>query len=454
MLVMMRRDNDPREHARLLVAGVVYLVTVALLVALAIAVYLKAFTPVTKVTLVAERAGLQLAELGDVRFNGVLVGQVRDISQTGDEARIVLALEPESARAIPGDVEAEILPTTLFGQKYVALVPGATGGPAGLRDGTVIPPERVHTSVELSRVLNRLFPLLRSVRPADLSATLSALATALNGRGEEIGSSLDRLDTYLTAMNVHLPTLQEDLRLVASVADTYRVSADDLLAALADLTVTARTVRERRADLPPLLDGVTSMSGVGADLLEQNEVNAIRATRLSVPLMALLEKYSPEYNCLLRGIAAYKPVLADTFEGGRVKQFIEFPTTQVRGYDQRDIPEYTDKRGPRCWGLPDNPPVPWPGLDLSNGTNLDSRKGRGNSYFPAGAEPGPAFVQELLDALVGIGYDGPARGSERRTTNAVLSARTGLPADTIPALSTLLYGPMVRQPAPDPEVAS
>ena len=66
-----------------------------------------------------------------------------------------------------------------------------------LEDGNVIPPERVHTTVELGRVLAGLFPLLRTVRPADLSATLAALATALNGRGEQIGETLEKLDAYL-----------------------------------------------------------------------------------------------------------------------------------------------------------------------------------------------------------------------------------------------------------------
>ena len=41
------------------------------------------------------------------------------------------------------------MPTTLFGQKYVALVARSEGGPIGIEDGTVIPQERVHTSVEL-----------------------------------------------------------------------------------------------------------------------------------------------------------------------------------------------------------------------------------------------------------------------------------------------------------------
>ena len=75
------------------------------------------------------------------------------------------------------------------------------------------------THAEEVGVRIELFPLLRSVRPADLNATLNALATALQGRGEQLGETLDKLDSYLGAIDDHLPTLRKDLVLLAQVAD-------------------------------------------------------------------------------------------------------------------------------------------------------------------------------------------------------------------------------------------
>jgi len=447
MFVTVHRDNDPREHLRLLVAGIAFIATIAVLIGLSIAIYNKTFTRVTTVTLEADRAGLQLPKYGDVRYNGVLVGQVRNISQTGDKAVIRLGLNPDDAKEIPAGVEANIMPTTLFGQKYVALVAPTGTGPVGIKDGTVIPSAQVHTSVELNKVLNRLFPLLRAVRPGDLSATLSALATALNGRGEAMGESLDKLDTYLTGINAHLPTLTEDLELLASVSDAYNVAAPELVAALGNLTVTSKTLRAKQKGVSGLFSDLTGVSVLGAEILEQNEANIIREGDLSVPLMALLDKYSPEYNCLLRGIARYKPILQKTFEGGEVKQYVEFPSPQVRGYDERDKPVYEDRRGPRCLGLPDNSPLPWPGYDTANGTDLDSRAGRGDSYFPGGAR-----VVSFSDAYGGVlggatpysAVDASLTPTGRQATTAELSARTGRPAREIPALSALLYSPMTE----------
>ena len=282
---MVRRENDPREHARLLVAGVVFIAVSALLIALSIAIYNKAFHDFTTVTLRADRAGLQLEKYGDVRYNGVLVGQVRNIEQKGDEAIIELGIEPDSAQGIPKDVGADILPTTLFGQKYVALTRPDDHGPLGLTDGTVIPAENVHTSVELGQVLSRLFPLLRAVRPADLSATLGALATALNGRGEQMGETLEKLDPYLGTINANLPTLQEDLRLLATVATPTTSPRRTWCATLGNLTVTSRTITTKKDELASLFADVTDLANVGTRVLGANEVDAIRATALSVPIL-------------------------------------------------------------------------------------------------------------------------------------------------------------------------
>jgi phospholipid/cholesterol/gamma-HCH transport system substrate-binding protein len=445
MLVMTVRENDPREHRKLVVAGLAYLVVVGLLLALSTAIYTKAFQEVTTVTLKADRAGLQMAVYGDVRYNGVLVGQIRDIDQQGDQAVITLGLEPASAAQIPKDVDASILPTTLFGRKFVSLDAPAGKGEIGIPDGMVIPEERVTTTVELGRVLSRLYPLLRTVRPVDLSATLSALATALNGRGDRIGDTLVKLDDYVTDLNVHLPTLQEDLRLLSSVASTYDLAAPDLLTVLANLTVTSRTITDQREEVPAFFRSLTDVADTGSRILRDNEVAAVKAVKLSEPVLRVLDKYSPEYNCLLRGIAEYKPVLEKTFEGGLVKQYVEFPNPQHRGYDKRDLPAYKDKRGPRCYGLPKNYPRNWPGIDLRNGTDMDTEAGRGNSYSPPGGGGGggaPSLPGDLTGAL---GAGGPgASASQRSATAAVLSMRSGRADADITELSTLMYSPFVR----------
>ena len=431
MLVNIYHDS-PREHRRLLVAGVAFLTVVALLIALSIAVYDKAFARVTTVTIEADRAGLQLAKFGDVRVNGALVGQVRKVDQQGDHAVITVAIDPDEARQIPRNVSVQILPTTLFGQKFVSLVVPDDPSSRPLANGDVIPADRVDTNVELSQVLNRLFPLLRSVRPADLNATLNALATALGGRGEQLGRTMDRLDAYLGELGDHLPTLREDLVRLADVADTYDAAAPDLLGVLRNLTTTSRTIVANRQQLGTFFSDLQGLSDTSTDVLRENAANLIRVGQVTEPVLRLLAVYSPELPCLIRGAARYAPRLARTFEGNQVKQYIEFGAPQYRAYDERDRPTYGEVgHGPWCLGLP-HPQVPIPPTPLDQGSDLDE-------HPPT--SPVPDYLGLGLNRP-GVDYSGS--DGEKQIVNALLAQRTGASADSFGSLGALMYGPLLR----------
>ncbi|MDI6908519.1 MCE family protein [Nocardioides sp.] len=433
MLVNIYHDS-PREHRRLLVAGVAFLTVIALLIALSIAIYQKVFDPATTVRIEADRAGLQLAKFGDVRLHGALVGQVRSVSQDGDQAVITVALQPDEAKRIPENVSVRILPTTLFGQKFISLVTPADPSPTSLADGDVIPADRVETNVELSRILANLFPLLRAVRPADLNATLNALATALSGRGEQLGETMDRLDDYLGEIDDHLPTLRADLVKLADVADTYDLAAPDLLGVLRDLTTTGRTVIDNKAQLGAFFGDLQGLADTSTRVLRENSTNLIRVGQVTEPMLRLLAVYSPELPCLLQGAARYAPRLARTFEGNQVKQYIEFGTAQYRPYDERDRPTYGEVgHGPWCLGLP-HPKVPAPPIALDQGSDMDEH-------------PPDSPLPTQLSGLGRVGADYSGTAGERQVVNALLAQLTGRPADSYGSLGSLLYGPVVSSPA-------
>jgi phospholipid/cholesterol/gamma-HCH transport system substrate-binding protein len=370
--VLVNIAHDTRaEHRRLVYAGIAFMVAVAVLIAFSIAIYQKVFTPVTTVTVKADRAGLQLPKFGDVRIHGVLVGQIRSVRQDGSQAVIELGLQPSAARNIPDNVSVEIRPTTLFGQKYVSLIDPADPSSQPIRDGDVIPASRVTTNVELQQVLATLFPLLRSIRPGDLNSTLYALATALRGRGEKLGETVEQLDSYLTAMNQQLPSLRKDLELLADVSNIYALAAPDLVNLLRNATTTARTVSQKQKQLSGFLASMTKLSQVSTRVLTTNEQGIVREGELAAPLMKLLDTYSPEYTCLLQGADRYTDRLAQIFKGGRVWQTMSFDAVQRRAYTAADRPQYGEVgHGPWCLGLP-NPQVPIGFGPLRNGTPLD-----------------------------------------------------------------------------------
>ena len=116
-----------------------------------------------------------------------------------------------------------------------------------------------------------LFPLLRSIRPADINSTLYALAHALQGKGDQLGDTFEDLDAYLKRVNIKLPTLKTDLSLLADVAKTYDLAAPDLIRLLDNATVTARTITDKKDSLNLALGSITGLAKVTRVTLSENE---------------------------------------------------------------------------------------------------------------------------------------------------------------------------------------
>src|SRR3954471_16731303 len=102
--------------------GVLLLALVAGLIALSIAFYNKVFTDTVEVKLLADHTGNELLIDSDVKENGVIVGSVKSVTSHGSGAIVTMALNPGRVKDIPSNVKAQILPKTLFGEQYVALI--------------------------------------------------------------------------------------------------------------------------------------------------------------------------------------------------------------------------------------------------------------------------------------------------------------------------------------------
>ena len=148
----------------------------------------------------------------EVKLRGVVVGEVRAISADGErrEARPSPS-SPGKRGHIPSDVRAQMLPTTLFGERFVALVPPPNPSTRALSAGATIPQDRSRNAIELEQVLDNVLPMLTAVKPDKLSSTLSAVAQALRGRGTQLGDTFVTLDAHLKKFNPDLPTLNADL---------------------------------------------------------------------------------------------------------------------------------------------------------------------------------------------------------------------------------------------------
>ena len=321
-------------HNRVL--GILFVGLLVLGVWLINAVFTQKFVSFDKVKLDTDTIGLQLPARADVKVRGVIVGQVLDAQSQAGGAVLTLGLDPNKIDKIPENVTASILPKTLFGEKYVELViPNkATSQPLAAGDRIT----QTKLPVEVEDVLNDIYPLLRSIQPAELNYTLNALATAFEGRGEAIGQNIETLNSYLKRMNPEVPGLVQDLRLLSNVSANYADVMPQIAATLRNTVKTGNTLRGRQAKLNAFLRDTRGFSDVAKKFLDANGSNIIRLGELSKPQLALLNRYSSTFPCLLHGIVRQAPFLGDTFRGFVFHITMHTLPYAPRAYNAGDVP--------------------------------------------------------------------------------------------------------------------
>lgn len=423
-------------------AGLAFLLVLTLLVWLSVALYTKAFTPVVLVTLQSDRVGNQLATHADVKMRGLVVGEVRRIRSSGQGATVELALDKDLAHLIPADVSARLLPKTLFGEKQVDLVAPGTAIGRPIRTGDVITQDRSRTAIETERVLNDLLPLLRSLRPADLSLALGALSSGLRGRGDRLGGNLALTADYFRALNPELPALMEDFRGLADVAQSYAAAAPDLLRLIDNAAAASRNLVEQKQELARFLRSTTDFAASADDFLRINERALVVLAARSRPSLALYAEFSPQYTCMLRTLPKQEIVGEKAFGGLQPGLHITLEVSQDQGnYLPGDEPRFREDRGPTCFGLEGKPVVPFPAYYEPKDGYCDSEEAASPGVTTGNCHRGgaPPAAPALADPARALG------GSVQEHAVATAVAPVlALPPDDVPDIATLLFGPLVR----------
>lgn len=472
---------------RRVLQGLAFVTVIALLLGLAVAQYAGLFSAGVPVTLNVARVGTQMQERADVKVRGLIVGEVDSVSTDGSSTSIRMSMNPELIDQIPENVSAQLLPKTLFGEKFVSLVPPAAPSTARLAAGSTIPEDRSRAAVEVERVLDQLLPLLQAVRPQDLATTLGSLSSALQGRGDQLGQTLEQLNTLTRGLNPSLPDLQEDIRQLATFSDNLNAAAPDLLTALDDLTVASRTVVEKREGLRNLYRSVTGASDDLRAFLDANGENIIGLSRASRPTLESLARYSPEFPCLFGQLNDLIPKINNAIRPGTdrvgVNITLEIVASKGKYLPNQDEPAYLDDRGPRCYPIPVPPGTQYapdgPFRDGSVPGPAPEGQPRGNPedfgvetygtydgtdsfglIQDQSAQNGAGVLPPLTTGLGQAGIEpssfrgGPQPGrvdmgvanspGEQRVVAELLAVQQGGSPQAVPAWSTTMVGPLLR----------
>jgi virulence factor Mce-like protein len=427
--------------------GLGYIVLVGALLWLSIAIYQKKFTPVVMVTLRADHTGNELQFASDVKERGIIVGEVRAINVTSGSAcanpaepcvSVSLALDPSKVNSIPKNVSARILPKTIFGEQYVDLeMPHQPGPP--IHAGDVIAQDRTRGALEAQKVFGDLLPLLTAVQPAELNATLTAIAQALQGRGAELGHTLVQLDGYLKQFNPHVKRMIDDIVKLGKVADEINGVAPDLMQTFRNLETSARTTIEKREAISTLLTTATDTSNTIRSFLADNQSRMITVVDTSASIYKLLATYSPEYPCLFAGLNKLGNLTDTILYNHQFNLQVVLDANNQGGYKPGEAPVYVTGYGPNCFGLPDHPaPIG------SNGYfQIPSKYRCLNDGAALTKDP---CAQRKSQGLSDSPISQSAMGSqpENAMVNSLISSSYGGKPQNVPPIATMLAAPLLR----------
>lgn len=409
-----------------LIAGSVFLTYAA---------FSKLFSDDIPVVIRSSGVGLQLNSNADVKMRGVIVGRVDEISSEGGQAVIHMKLHRDQQSVIPADVEAFVVPKTLFGEKFIDLQPIADSSGQPIESGDEIVQAALPTEVET--LLADLDPLLTALNPEDLSFVLTALSDSLSGKGEKVGDTLQTLTAYLQKITPLAPKIVEDITLLGDTAKTYADAMPDIGTTLRNAVVTGNTLTARKAQLETLFVETAAFASSAEKLVDESGDDFITLSRDSQPTLNLLAKYSPTIGCVLQGIDGLMPAIDGAFRNHRANVSIEFAARSPRQYKAGDAPRVPSASSgksalsPSCATLPKtaySQKRPSPGM--SDGILKE---------FGISGDLGKRSPLIKPSAMSMAGTD-----LEAEQISAIVAAGLGVDPQDVPDVAQALYGPVLR----------
>ncbi|HUP99445.1 MAG TPA: MCE family protein [Aeromicrobium sp.] len=439
------------------------------------AFFSKAFVDYDDVKIVADRSGLAMPERADVKLRGMIVGVVRETHMENGRVVMTLGMDPDLIERVPRSVRAEFIPKTLFGEKYVSLVPTGAGTTEHLRAGDTITNATV--PVEFEKFFNDIYPLLTAVPPEKIAYTLTALANSLEGRGDALGQTLEESNEYLTKLNPENRQAVADIVALGKVSGTYAGQMRNFGQLLRNSAELSQTVVDKESELADFFDEADQLSDVLRRFLDDAGDDIIATAHNSVRPLQVSAEYSTMFPCWFKGQNA---LIDDVVNGVWKNAYLHIAmvtvSPQPSRYGRPDdpqpehpiIPAQTVLDGasmadPHVHGYLPNPDDPNNPIPAGLGTICDElyQAAAGNPRTPDEPLPYTAAFWKMFG--VRNSHNGKLAGSDadyqrapvssslvvdspaqRDVLNGMTTALTGVKSTDVPDVASLLLSPVVR----------
>ncbi|MGV0625690.1 MlaD family protein [Mycolicibacter minnesotensis] len=395
-------DTDGRgpSEPQLLGAGIAVLLVIALATAGLLAKSTGMLNSYVRVVADLINVGDGLPAQSDVKYHGLLVGNVTDVipAAYGKPNYVHINLKADYAKDIPQSVTARVVPSNVFAVSSIQLVDAGEGGGPIIRTGSHIAENGELSTVLFQTTVSKLRDILAATgrgREDHSLGILAAVGAATENRRVKLLTAGAQMSRLLDQLNGIVAT-EPGPSTVSALVDATRglqSTAPDLVDALHQAVEPMRAFAQKRAELAALVTGGQHTVGVTREALDNHTDKLIQITHDLTPVVGVLANNADKFVPIFTKVNGLSDKFFDQLYHPKLitkNMRANLSFTPLHTYTRADCPQYGELKGPSCFTAPMIPVRP----------ELPETLLPQNYQFPAGLEP-PAGTE--------IGPDGNLR---------------------------------------------
>lgn len=192
----------------------------------------------------------------DVRAAGVKVGAVKLIELDGNDAKVTFELKTE--QKLFDDTGLVIRYQNLLGQRYISLVRGDHEGEQ-LSPGDRVPLDRTSPGFDLTALLNGFRPLFEVLQPEDINKLSETVIKVLQGEGGTVAQLLQQTTSLTNYLADRDQVFGEVANTLTPVLDGLAAQGDELSSTVSKLDEFVTALAQHRKDFGQSVDGIAKL---------------------------------------------------------------------------------------------------------------------------------------------------------------------------------------------------
>ena len=353
-------DGRGPSDRQLLAAGIALVAVAAVVTATLLVKATGRLDSYVRVVADLVNVGDGLPQRSDVKYHGVLVGAVQDVTPAahGEPNYVHIDLDPHYAQSIPATVTARVVPSNVFAVSSVQLVDQGHGPP--ISEGAHIPEDTELPTVLFQTTISKLRDILAATgrgREDKTIGVLAAVNAATEDRRTELlssGAQLSRLVDEIDSIVASDPGPTTVSALI-DAARGLQQTAPELIDALHVAVEPMRTLVQQRTQLDSLISGGLHTLGTTDTALNNHTDKLVKISSELTPVLGSLAEISPHW------VPAFVKLngLSDKFfdevwihEQDTANMRVNLSFTPTYSYTRADCPQYAGLKGPSCYTAP------------------------------------------------------------------------------------------------------